>query len=122
MQSTATTITAYLEEVSEARRPVLEQLRRLCCDILKGFDESMCYGMACYIRNGEAEVAFASQKQYISLYILRTDVMQAHRALLQGKGISVGKGCIRYSSPGAIDFAVVAQILQATQSSQGLVC
>ena len=38
-----------------------------------------------YKRNDEVEVGFASQKHFIGLYILRTDVMNAHRHLLEGK-------------------------------------
>lgn len=46
-----------------------------------------------YTTNGVVEVGFASQKQYISLYILKEDVVQVNRAALQG--LSVGKYCIR---------------------------
>ena len=61
----------------------------------------MEYGGPSYKRNGEVEVGFASQKNFIGLYTLRvrTDVMNAHRHLLEGKGISLGKGAIRYSRP-----------------------
>ena len=52
----------------------------------------MDYGGPTYKRNREVEVGFASQKHFIGLYILRTDVMAEHRDQLRGKGISVGKG------------------------------
>jgi uncharacterized protein YdhG (YjbR/CyaY superfamily) len=63
----------------------------------------MDYGMPSYSRAGEVEVAFASQKQYISLYMLRTDVMAAHRAQLDH--LSVGKGAIRFRKPEDIDLS-----------------
>ncbi len=82
----------------------------------------MLYGGPCYSRNGEVEVGFASQKNFIALYILRIDVMNAHRDLLKVKGVSLGKGCIRYSKPEKIDFKVVEMMLKATQESRGVIC
>jgi hypothetical protein len=67
-------------------------------------------------------VGFASQKHFISLYILRTDVMDAHRDLLKGKRVSCGKGAIRYSKPERIDFQVVEMILKATRETTGPIC
>jgi len=122
MQSTAKDVTSYLEEVPAERREALEKLRKQCLAVLKGFEESMQYGNPCYSRNGVAEVGFASQKHFIGLYILRTDVMNAHRDLLKIKGVSLGKGCIRYSKPEKIDFKVVESMLKATVKSTGAVC
>ena len=122
MQSDAKTVTEYLLEVPEERLTVLKKLRALCRKHLKGFEESMEYGMPNYRRDGVAEVGFASQKHFIALYILRTDVMKAHADQLKGRGISHGKGCIRYSKPERIGFKVVESLLKATVSSQGRVC
>ena len=72
------------------------ELRDLCRTSLKGFEESMLYGGPCYSRNGEVEVGFASQKNFVGLYILRLDVLNTHRDLLKAEGVSVGKGVIRY--------------------------
>lgn len=38
------------------------------------------------------------------------------------KGVSIGKGCIRFTSPGKIDFEVVCKILAGTYSSKNSVC
>ena len=122
MQSKAKTVTEYLLEVPQERLAVLKKLRALCRKHLKGFKESMEYGMPGYWRDGVAEVGFASQKNFIALYILRTDVMNAHADQLQGTGISHGKGCIRYSKPERVDFAVVESMLKATARSKGQVC
>ena len=97
-------------------------LWRFCRAKLTGFEETMDYGGPSYKRNGEVEVGFASQKHFIGLYILRTDVMNAHRDLLKGKGISVGKGAIRYSKPARIDFALVESMFRGTVESTGPVC
>lgn len=48
-------------------------------------------------RDRDAEIAFASQANYISLYVLKTDGVRANRAAL--RGLSVEKGCTRFRSP-----------------------
>ena len=122
MQSNALTVTEYLNEVPSERREALMRLRELCRSLLVGFEEQMGYGMPGYMRNGVGEVGFASQKHFIALYILRTDVMNAHRDRLAVRGVSLGKGCIRYSKPERIDFEVVESLLRATVESTGEVC
>jgi len=117
MQSSAKTVTAYLKEVPAERRAALKQLRDLCRATLTGFKESMDYGGPCYSREGVVEVGLASQKHFIGLYILRTDVMKTHKHLLKVKGVTHGKGCIRYSKPEKIDFNVVESMLRATMES-----
>ena len=122
MRSKARDVTTYIEEAPTERQEALRRLRELCLAELTGFEEAMEYGGPSYKRNGEVEVGFASQKHFIGLYILRTDVMAARRDRLQGKGISVGKGAIRYSRPERIDFEVVASMLRGTVESTGPVC
>jgi uncharacterized protein YdhG (YjbR/CyaY superfamily) len=121
MQSKAKSVDSYLEEVSEDRREPIRRLRTLCLDILDGYEESMEYGMPSYkIPNGEVEVAFASQKHYISLYILKEEVLNQHRENLSG--LSLGKGCIRYTKPEKIDYQVVEQILSDSRQSHSPIC
>ena len=122
MQSSAKTVPAYLKEVPDGRKAALKQLRDLCRATLTGFKETMENGMPGYSRNGVVEVGFASQKNFIALYILRTDVMISHRYLLNIPGVTFGKGCIRYSKPEKIDFKVVERMLKATVASEGKVC
>jgi uncharacterized protein YdhG (YjbR/CyaY superfamily) len=120
MQSSAKDVDTYIKQAPADRREALTKLRELCRKQLKGFKEEMNYGAPGYSRNGACEVAFASQKNYISLYILRQDALSSHRAALNG--LSVGKGCIRYPKPEKIDFAVVKQLLVATRGSKGGIC
>jgi len=110
----------YLDSISEDRRAALNELREVCLELLEDFDETMRYGMPGYERNGEVEVGFASQKQYISLYILRTDILNAHREQLGG--LSVGKGCIRYRRPDQIDMEVVRSMLKRNAATTGPIC
>jgi uncharacterized protein YdhG (YjbR/CyaY superfamily) len=122
VKTQATDVNTYLLEVPDDRRAALEHLRQLCLEVLEGYEEDIRYGMPCYTRPGaaEPEVAFASQKNYISLYILKQDVMQANRHLLGGA--SLGKGCIRYSKPARIDFDVVKKLLLETRTSSNEIC
>lgn len=120
MQSTAKTVPEFLKQVPAERQAVLIQLREYCLKYLPGFEESMVYGGPCYSRNGEVEVSFMSQKHYIGLYILRTDVMKTYRGELTG--CDVGKGAIRYSKLEKVDFDVVEKMLRATAASTGKVC
>lgn len=120
MQSTAATVDAYIAEAPPERQEALRRLRDLCRECLPDYTESMQYGMPVYSRTSVGEVSFASQKNYISLYILKQEVLDAHRAELAG--ISLGKGCIRYSRPAKIDFDLVRRMLEETRAASGAVC
>lgn len=120
MQSSAPDVASYLEELPDARRAALTRLRQLCLDTLVGYQEGMDYGMPGYKKNGVVEVAFASQKSYISLYLLKESVIDEHRGELAG--LSLGKGCIRYSRPERIDFAVVEKLLVGMRDSDERPC
>ena len=124
MQSKSKTVDAYLGEVPAERKTGLTQLRDICLAALTSFTESMEYGMPSYKREGvdEVEVAFASQKNYISLYILKQDVMNAYKDKLVGTGVSFGKGCIRFTRTERINFEIVAQMLHAAEGSDGEIC
>lgn len=120
VQSKAEDVDGYLAEVPEKRREALTELRRMCRAELKDCTEVMAYGMPTYERNGSAEIAFASQKQYISFYLLRSDVREAFEERLAGQDI--GKGCLRFRNPDAIDFELVRDLLRATAAGPGTVC
>lgn len=120
MQSTAADVDTCVAEAPADRQEILRALRDACRDVLSDFEESMTYGMPTYLRDGVAEVGWASQKQYISLYILRTDVLNAHREHLSG--LDVGKGCIRFRRPSQVDMDIVRSMLTATQATRASVC
>ena len=120
MQSEAATVAEYLKAVPKERLAALTQIRKLCQQHLTEFEESMQYGMPSYSRNGTVEVAFASQKNNISLYILRTDVLNPYRNHFPASAL--GKGCVRYRNPQRIDFNLVEEMLIKTNASTGEVC
>ncbi|MFJ6852155.1 iron chaperone [Streptomyces sp. NPDC091271] len=116
VRSTAEDVDGYLAEVPEERKDALGRLRQLCGAELEGFDEVMAYGMPAYGRGGTAEIAFASQKQYISLYLMRSDVREAFEERLAGQ--DMGKGCLRFRRPASIDFDdLVRDLLRATAAA-----
>lgn len=65
--------------------------------------------MPAYERDGACEIAFASQKQYISIsfYLMRSDVREAFEERLAEQ--NMGKGCLRFRRPASIDFDLLAR-------------
>ena len=120
VRSNAGDVDTYLAQQPEERRDVLTRIRRLCLQELTGFDEVMAYGMPAYERDGTGEIAFASQKQYISFYLLRTDVRDAFAERLAGH--DMGKGCLRFRKPESVDFELLRDLLRGTASGPGNVC
>ncbi|MFG1663888.1 iron chaperone [Streptomyces sp. Y7] len=118
--SSAEDVDGYLAEVPEERRDALTRLRQLCQAELTAFDELMAYGMPTYARDGAAEIAFASQKQYISFYLMRSDVREAFEERLSGH--DMGKGCLRFRKPGDVDFDLVRDLLRAVAAAPGKPC
>jgi uncharacterized protein YdhG (YjbR/CyaY superfamily) len=85
-------VAACIAAAVATRRPALEAIRDLCRTHLTGFTETLRYGMPGYVRDVAAAVGFPDQKRYISLHILRTDVLDAHRAALTGLRGAWGTG------------------------------
>ncbi|WP_269716409.1 iron chaperone [Caulobacter sp. NIBR2454] len=110
VQSKAPTVDAYMETVEPDRLAALQRLRALCRSVLDGYEEKMAWGMPGYSLNGQdPAVAFNSQKRHIAFYAGQTAV---ERFKDQLGGIDCGKGCVRYSRPDRIDFAVVEAMLR----------
>ncbi|MFJ4683813.1 iron chaperone [Streptomyces sp. NPDC088789] len=120
VRSRAETVEAYLGEAQEGQRAALARLRALCRAELTGFREVMAYGMPAYERDGTAEIAFAGQRQYISLYLMRPDVRDAFAERLAGQ--DMGKGCLRFRDVERIDHDLVRDLLRATAATPGPVC
>ena len=119
MQSTAPTVEAYLSEVPADRVEALTLMRVLCREAMPHLQESIAYGMPAYHLNGAMVTAFASQKNYIAFYAGQAAI-DTHRSAL--KGLSLGKGCIRYSRPAQIDFSVVRSIFKFMAAGKGSAC
>jgi uncharacterized protein YdhG (YjbR/CyaY superfamily) len=120
VRSAALTVASYIDEQPVDWRPTLTKLRATCRRELQRYTEAMAYGMPAYSYEGHVEVTFAKQARYLSLYILKQPVFEAHRADLAG--LSLGKGCIRYRRPDQIDWKVVASLLAETRGTISEIC
>jgi uncharacterized protein YdhG (YjbR/CyaY superfamily) len=120
MQSKAKTVTAYLQELPQSRKEAIKKLRKICLETLIDYQEVMEYGMPCYKKNDKVEVAFASQKNYISFYLSKHDVIIKNKKLL--KDLNVGKSCIKFTKPEKIDFDLISKLLSDSITSSDQPC
>lgn len=117
MQSELLTVSEYMTSIPNERKQALNKIRQLCLQYLTGYEETMHYKMPTYLKNGISEVAFNSQKNYISLYIMK-DVLEKYRPQLK----DCGKGCIRYKNISSIDFELIGNILSDVYNLNNPVC
>jgi hypothetical protein len=113
MQSKATTVAEYLKNLPDDRRGVMTALCSLCRKHLVGFNEGMEYGMPYYKRDDQA-VGVCSQKNYVSVYGLRKQVVETGVTL---DGAKIGKGCINFTKPERIDMKVIEKLLVAKRKA-----
>ena len=100
----------YLQRLPAARRDALTTVRALIHEVAPHVQETMRYNMPTY----DTDVplcAFASQKNYISLY-LDTDLVEKHREELAH--LNVGKSCVRFKKLDDLPLETVRQILLET--------
>jgi uncharacterized protein YdhG (YjbR/CyaY superfamily) len=107
VQSKAATISEYLEDLPPDRRSALNELRSLIHRVAPKTAEAMQYGLPAF---GDL-CAFASQKNYMALYVCESEIVKAHLAQL-GK-VSCGKGCIRFKRLSDLNLSAVESILRA---------
>ncbi|MGW0816403.1 iron chaperone [Streptomyces viridiviolaceus] len=119
-RSSAADVDGYLADITGDRAEALARLRELCRAELTGFTETIAHGMPAYTRAGTPEIAFADQKQYISLYLMRSDVVEAFADRLAGQ--DMGKGCLRFRKPRTIDYDLVRDLLAAVAAAPGKIC
>lgn len=131
MRSDAATVEAYLEELPPERREMVSAVRDVIQRHLpEGYVESLRWGMISYevpletyrdTYNGQPlnYAALASQKQYVSLYLmniygdeaLRERFEEAYRAT--GKRLDVGKSCVRFRKLDDLPLDLVAEMIAA---------
>ena len=134
MQSTATSIEAYLEEIPLERKIAFTKLRETILEnIPKGFVEQMSHGMIGYVvphsiypggYHCEPKlplpfIAIASQKNFIALYhmgiyakpkLLNWFVTEYPKHSTQK--LDMGKSCIRFKKMDQISFDLIAALVQ----------
>jgi uncharacterized protein YdhG (YjbR/CyaY superfamily) len=109
-------VDAYLAEAPPERAQALARIRDLARATLTGYDEAVAYGMPTYLREGQPRFAFASQKAHLALYFMNPDAVAACADALASQ--DMGKGCLRFKKPAAIDYALVERLLIATRDAE----
>ena len=113
-QSNAATVDEYLAELPQDRREAIASVREVILQHLPpGYEETMQHGMIGYViplksypvtYNGQPleYAALASQKNYMSLYLMNiygdreTEQWFTERYAASGKKLNMGKSCVRF--------------------------
>jgi hypothetical protein len=131
-QSKAETVAEYLAELSPERAEAIKAVRQVVLDNLPdGYEETMQYGMIGYVipletypvtYNGQAlsYAALASQKNYMSLYLMNVYgeagtarwFVEAYKAT--GKKLDMGKSCVRFRKLEDLPLGLVGQAIART--------
>lgn len=136
MQSKASTVAEYLESLPEDRREALEAVRKVVLENLDDdVEERMQYGMIGwsiphrvfpdgYHADPEQPLpyaAIASQKNYLSLYLMTVysaggedEKWFREEWSKSGKKLDMGKSCIRFRSADDLALDVIAGALRRT--------
>ena len=136
VQSKAATVDQYLEELSPDRRETVETVRNLILENLpEGYEETMYFGMIGYVvplevqpetYNGQplGYIALASQKNYVSLYLMSVYghketqewFLNAYKA--SGKKLNMGKSCVRFKKIDDLPLDVIVRVVGLTPMDQ----
>ena len=135
MQSSATTVDAYLKSLPDDRRQTVQAVREVILKNLNaGFKEGMQYGMIGYCvphsvypagyhcdpRQPLPFAGLASQKNYLSLYLMSVYGDGPHWDWFHeawaktGKKLNMGKCCIRFKRVEDLALDVIADALRRT--------
>jgi hypothetical protein len=144
MQSKATNVESYLNDLSEEREDIINQLRKeILKNLPKGFAEGMGYGMIGYFvphsiyPNGYhcdpkqplPFLSMASQKNFIALYhmgiYMNPTLMDWFTAefakRVKGK-LDMGKSCIRFKKLDAIPFDLIGELVSKMSVDEWIAC
>jgi len=127
VKSSASTPETYIAELSPERREIITELRKVILDNLpEGYEEGMQYGMISYHipldrypdtynKQPLGVAALASQKNYLSLYLLgvcydpATEEWFKDRFADSGKKLNMGKSCVRFEKLDDLPLEVIAE-------------
>ena len=131
-QSKAKTVDEYLAELPESRRETVEGMRKIVLDNLPVcYHEAMQYGMISYVIPLErypktynsqplAIVSLASQKSYVSLYLMgiyfdgETGKWFTEGFRASGKRLDMGKSCLRFKRLEDLPLDLVGEAIART--------
>lgn len=109
-------VDGYLENLQSERRATLAELRSLVLETVPEAVETMRYRMPTYDYRDHMVCAFASQKQYMSLY-MDTDIVDSYREKLPR--LDLGTSCIRLSSLDQLPLDTIRLMLEETVQLRG---
>lgn len=133
MKSEATTVEAYLAALPEDRRPAIEAVRKVILDNLdEGYEEGIQYGMIGYYvphrvypsgyhcdpRQPLPFAALASQKAYMSVYLMCIYGHESYRSWFEdawakaGKKLNMGKSCVRFKKLDDLALDVIGEAIR----------
>lgn len=131
-RSQAASVDEYLASLSEERRDTVSAVRALILEHLPaGYVESVNFGMLCYSiplshypdtynKQPLAYVSLASQKNFVSLYLMAAYQDSEQGRLLRegfaraGKKLDMGKSCVRFRRLEDLPLDVIAASVAST--------
>jgi hypothetical protein len=133
MQSKAATVTEYLAALPEDRRAAIEAVRKvILANLDESYEEGIQYGMIGYYvphrvypagyhcdpRQPLPFAALASQKNYMSLYLMCTYGHTGMRSWFEeawaktGKKLDMGKSCVRFKKLQDLPLDVIGEAIR----------
>ena len=134
-RSNAKTVDAYLAELNPNRKAVMTQVRSAILERLPdGYQEAMQYGMISYVIPLETYpktynkqplqyAALASQKNYMSLYLMNvygdedTERWFVEEYEKSGKKLDMGKSCVRFKTLDDLPMELIGDVIARTPVS-----
>jgi hypothetical protein len=106
----------YLEALPEDRRPVVERVWSVVREnVGAGYTEHVGPKFLTFMAGEDWYVALASQKNYLSLYLIPVYVYPELKARLDasGKNLKCGKSCINFKRAEDLPLDAIAEIVGA---------
>jgi uncharacterized protein YdhG (YjbR/CyaY superfamily) len=113
MQYDVETAQEYLHALADDwRREKVEELRAIIMECDPDLREEIRYKMLAYCHEGDIVFGLNAQKGYVSLYVGDAKKIDPEGGLL--KGLSVGKGCIRFAKSKRIAATGIREFIERT--------
>ncbi|MBI4328528.1 MAG: DUF1801 domain-containing protein [Chloroflexi bacterium] len=131
-QSKARTVEEYLAALPPSRREAIAAVRKIVLDHLpEGYEETMLWGMIAYVvplkrypntynRQPLEYAALASQKDYMSLYLMNVYADQeaarwfSEQYTASGKKLDMGKSCVRFKRVDDLPLGLIGEAIART--------
>ena len=132
VRSSAATVEEYLNELAPDRREQVKAMRNIVLENLPdGYAEAMNWGMISweiplerypktYNKQPLMYAALASQKNYMSLYLMCVYAHEGRHAEFErrfkesGKNLNMGKSCVRFKKVDDLPMDLIAETIAST--------